>query len=546
MAKKNRIAVAITPDMGLEVAELNYNTGCIVKYAQKSFDQPVTMRNLIPDMDVFKELLQDCFIQIGVKNAEVVLILPTVSMGVASYMASQSNASIIQSITDDLTDKELVFRDNDPLVAITGLSITTQSKVVAYTASIYQVVQEAATIISALGHKIVAIDNSVAATFRTLIQTGKARAQEGATWLMLLVDGAAARLIALNGDFITEYHEEQIMFDFTDTIGNCDMVVSAMQSYLEKIPAKYLYVVSRTDNVSAEILATKLKFNQDIIFLEANSNRKDAFIDTHEISSEVHKNISPDVIGGCLYDEASIHFNLFTEELGDVYLDQQPLQIGNVVLTTQLIVTWCVLVCALIAGPAIAGYLYFTGENAKIQENITAQETKLKTINAKIEKYAGLVSAETFDEASEIKVGLAHNTDIYTYVDLLGKDMPTKLWLTSFSLGNYIDIEGRADNIESIYTFYRNIKEVVSESPAKLQKLGLASDSANLNFQPEDEKELPENGLDGVPTFDENSNDIILSSNADFYEFIISDKTPKELERLKKPKTSNDKKKKRR
>ena len=124
--------------------------------------------------------------------------------------------------------------------------------------------------------------------------------------------------------------------------------------------------------------------------------------------------------------------------------------------------------------------------------------------------------------------------------------MPAKLWLTSFSLGNYIDIEGRADNIESIYTFYRNIKEVVSESPAKLQKLGLASDSANLNFQPEDEKDLPENGLDGVPTFEENSNDIILSSNADFYEFIISDKTPKELERLKKPKASNDKKKKRR
>ena len=546
MAKKNRIAVAITPDMGLEVAELNYNTGCIVKYAQRSFDQPVTIRNLIPDMDMFKELLQDCFIQIGVKNAEVVLVLPTVSMGVASFMASQSNTSIIQSIADDLTDKELIFRDNEPLVALTGLSMTTQSKIVAYTASVYQVVQEAATIISALGHKIVAIDNSVASIFRTLIQTGKARAKEGATWLMLLVDGAAARLIALNGDFITEYHEEQIMFDFTDTIGNCDMVVSAMQSHIEKIPAKYLYVVSRTDNISAEILATKIKFNQDIIFLEANSNRKEAFIDTHEISGDVHKSISPDVIGGCLYDEALIHFNLFTEELGDVYLDQQPLQIGGMILTTQLIATWCILLCALIAGPAIAGYLYFTGENAKIQENITAQETKLKTINAKIEKYAGLVSAETFDEASEIKVGLAHNTDIYTYVDLLGKDMPAKLWLTSFSLGNYIDIEGRADNIESIYTFYRNIKEVVSESPAKLQKLGLASDSANLNFQPEDEKDLPENGLDGVPTFEENSNDIILSSNADFYEFIISDKTPKELERLKKPKASNDKKKKRR
>lgn len=542
MAKKNRIAVAITPEMGIEVAELNFNTGCIVKYANRRFDQQVTIRNIIPDMDMFKELLHDCFVELGVKNAEVVLILPTISMGLGSYMASQANHTIIQSIADDLTSKELIFRDNDPLVALTSLSVTIQSKIVAYTASIYPIVQEAAQIICNLGHKIEAIDTSFAATYRTLVQTGKAQIRDNENWMFLLVDGSAARLMALNGDTITEYFEEQIMFDYTDTIGNCDMVISAMQSYWDKVPANYLYIVSRTDNVSAEILAQKLNLNKSTIFLEANGSRKEAFIDAPSFAEDIVMQISPDVIGGCLYDEGMLHFNLFTEDLGDVYLNQQPLVICGVTVTVPKVIALTALILALILGPT-GGYWYYLSQECKtIQESIDEKDRSINELNAKIRKYDGLVSTDKFNEKDQIKIGLAANTDVYNYMDLLGKDTPSKLWLTGFQvkktdttggIQSHIAIEGQADNIDSIYTFYRNIRDSVdsgnAENEAKLQKLGLANKSTKLDFS----STLPENGFGGINSFNENSNDIILSSNADFYEFVISNKTLDELKKEK-------------
>lgn len=540
MAKKNRVAVAITPEKGIEVAELNFNTGCIVKYTSRQFEQRVSIRALIPDMDMFKELLHDCFMDLGIKNADVVLVLPTVSMGLSSYMASQSNLLIAQSIAEDLSDKEIIFRDNEPLVALTSLGMSTQTKTVAYTASIYPIVQEAAQIISQLGHKIEAIDTSFAATFRTLIQTGRAQVREGATWLMLLVDGAAARLMALNGEEITEYCEEQLMFDYTDTIGNCDMVVSAMQSSIDRIPANYLYVVSRTDNVSAEILAQKIGFKQDIIFLEANGSRKEAFIDAPSFPDDVTLEISPDVIGGCLYDERMLHFNLFTEELGDVYINQQPLVFMGITITPKSVaVATLILLMPILGG--IYGYKYYLDQGCnELKEQTKIVNDDIKTIEDKIKKYEGLVSTEKFNEKDEINLGLVKNTALYNYLDLIGRDTPQKLWLTEFQVGPHIDIEGQSDSIDNIYTFYRNIKETTGSAEAKLQKLSLANSTKrnNLGFD-----ELPENGLNSLSSFNENSNDIILSSNADFYEFVISDKSLEELQKYKNPDADNGKKK---
>jgi len=538
MSKKSIIAVAVTPDMGLEVAEMNYATGTIDKYVQKDIGV-VTVRNIIPDLDVFKEVLADCFAELGIaKGSGVILSLPTINMGIGNYMTSQSDESIVQLISGDLIEKELLFRDNDPLVVTTGLSVTVQSKIVAYTASVYSIVQEAARIIVEMGYKIESIDVSTASVFRALIQTGKVQAQPDTTWMMLLADNSAARLLVLDGERLVEYKEEQLMYDFSDTAGNCDMVAQAISPYFEKVPAKYLFVVSRTDCVSAEMLASKLKYNNAIIFLEANSFKKEGFIDAPQLPADVAMNISLDVIGACLYNERYIHFNLFSPELGDVYWAQQPPQFKfgetTVVLSNDELVKWVVMFLLIILLPAAGIYYYFMTECGKLEEDYNVAKQKLVETQAKIKKYEGMVSAEKFSESDEIRIGVSKNTEIYNYFDLLGREMPKKLWLTSLTLSNsHVELSGQADNIESIYTFFRNIKDAISGTPVKLQKLGLAN-AEGLTAPVLSDEELPENN--DMYSFDENSNDIILSSNADFYEFLISDKTAEQIARMKSPK----------
>ncbi len=541
MAKKKIIAVAITADRGLEVAEMDYAAGTILKYAHRDLDV-VTLKSVIPDMDVFKELLSECLLEIGApKGSSIVLSLPTVAMGIGNYMTSQSDESIVQLVSNDLTEKDLVFRDDDPLVVTTGLSVTIQSKIVAYTAAVYSVIQEASRIIVDLGYKIQAIDVSVTSVLRALLHSGKAQAQQDATWLMLLVDNHAARLLALNGTNLVEYKEEQLVYDYADTASNCDMVASTMASYIEKLPAKYLFVVSRTDAVSAEMLSSKIKYNNPIIFLEANGFSKEEFIEAPALDPAEVRHISLDLIGACLYDESSLHFNLFCDELGDVYWSQQPPQFKlngkTIVVTNELLTKWCIILLLLILVPVGFAYVYFNNEYNTISADYEAAKDKLKKTEEQIIKYESLVSTDVFSEQDEVRIGLVKNTAFYNYIDLLGRDTPSKLWLTSVIIDNYVKIEGRSGNIESIYTFFRNIKDSISETNVKLQKLSLATaESADLPSDLEllKDEDLPENtdNAGALGEFTENSNDIILSSNADFYEFVISDKTPKELEEM--------------
>ncbi len=541
MAKKNIIAMAITADRGLEVAEMDTATGTIVKYAHRDLDV-ITLKSIIPDMDVFKEVLSELLTEIGApKGSFILMTLPTVAMGVGSYMASQSDESIIQLVSDNLTEKDLVFKDTDPLVVTTGLSVTIQSKVVAYTAAIYSIIQEAARIISDLGYKIQAIDVSVSSIFRALISSGKVQTQQDTTWLMLLVDNHAARLLALNGTSLVEYKDEQLIYDYADTAANCDMVASSMAPYIEKVPAKYLFVVSRTDSVSAEMLSSKIKFNNTVIFLEANGFSKEVFADAPDLDPEEAKHISLDLIGTCLYGERYFHFNLFCEELGDVYWAQQPPQFKfngqTIILTNEFLIKWCIIILLVILVPAIGAYVYFNTEYNKTKSDCDAAQTKLQQTEEQIKKYEGLVSADVFSEQDEIRIGIVQNTSFYNYIDILGRETPAKLWLTTFTINNnFIDIEGRADNIDSIYSFFRNIKDSITDSTVKLQKLSLASiESRDLpaGLTLLKGRDLPENDEIPVDEFTENSNDIILSSNADFYEFIISNKTPKQISEYK-------------
>lgn len=550
MAKKKTIAVAITPDRGLEVAEMDYMSGTIIKYTQKDLGV-VTLKTVIPDMDVFKDLLQECFAELGVpKGSQIVLCLPTVSMGMGSYMSSQTDASIVQQISNDLIDNDLIFRDNDPLVVTTGLSLSIQSKVVAYTASVYSVIQEAARMLIDLGYKIKAIDVSASSVLRGLIHSGKVQTEFDTTWLMLLVDNGHARIFALNDDHLIEYKEEQMMYDYSDTVGNCEMVASTVSHYFEKVPAKYLFVVSRTDSVPAEMLASKIKYENPIIFLDANSYSKETFVNTSGIPEDIAEKISLELIGAALYEEKGLHFNLFDKELGDVYTSQQPpsVTIGGktYILTDEFVYKICAIIVLPLILIAAFGYYYFNGQNSAIETEIADWQTKTKAKQLEAAKFK-VDTGDKFSEIDEINMGLARNTELYSFLDLIGRDMPQKMWLNHLTLANlsekatsiHVDIEGHADNIESIYTFYRNIKDSVGSTKVQLQKLSLATvKSASEDFSFDDD--LPANSGD----FIENSNEIMLSSNADFYEFIISEKSPKELEKMKKTVSSDSKNKK--
>jgi hypothetical protein len=287
------------------------------------------------------------------------------------------------------------------------------------------------------------------------------------------------------------------------------------------MPSQCLYVVSKTNLISAKVLASKLKYTSQIIHQEANLFATAPFLNVDsEVDQDMARQISLDVIGAAINrefsDYAIANFNLYNESLGDVFLNEQPLKLKFNSLSYELsipnmIIASIVLAIAVVILTLVIITPLLTTINIK-KAQIETIEAEIRNLQAFLDKNKH-ISAEKFDEGDEIRMGLVHNKGVYTYYSIVGTEIPKKLWLTNLSLGEYVIVEGQADNLESIYGFSRNIKDYNPESNIKIQSLALASKTSNANKLtplPEGEEEVIE------------AESIITSESADFYEFKIS------------------------
>lgn len=527
--KKEVVGVSINPEFGIEVAQVDYSSRTITKYGcrQLAYDNA---RKEIADMDIFKETLQDLLTELQIpKGSEIVLNLPSIAFKVSDYPASLTEDQVTIAIEEDLVNHPIFQNTEASISAIALPNSTMQFTKIAYTVAQKVMLIEIAMQIKELGYTLRTIDTSVNSTLNALIYNNRVDIAQDKSWLLLFVENNCCRLISMIGKSFVDYTEEKISIgEVLGDAENYSTVVGAVNPLLKNLPSSRLYIVSKTNLISAKILADKIDYNAQIIHEEANNYASKPFLN---VSEEINQNdatlISLDVIGAAIRreiePEISSHFNLFNASLGDVYLMEQPLEVKFGSLT--LVLSIANMIVATIILAAIVGIitvLALVPMNASItqqQNQISQIESDISSIQKYLDQNAN-VSVETFNEVDEIKIGLQHNTNIYKYYTIVGTEIPKKLWLTNLRLGKYTTIEGQADNLESVYSFSRNIKDFNPSSGINIQKLGLATHS-NLTALSDDD------------AFETDS--VITSLNADYYEFRISN-APEEV---KKPKTDN-------
>jgi len=538
MRKSIIVGVSVTPEVGLEVAQIDFATQTVLKYGIRQLEYDASRRE-IADLDLFKEALQDLFFELQIpKGAEVVLNIPTVTFRINDYPAALDVVQVSGAIEEELSD-HFIFKSVEPAISATKLqNSSVQFNKVAYTAAQKSMLIEIAMIIKDLGCKLYAIDTSVNSVLNALMYKGRVDVNAGMSWVLLIVDNFTCRVIPMDGkNYVDSFEERVSIGQVLDDAENYSTVINAVNPILKNLPSKYLCVVSKTNVISAEVLASKLTYSAPIIHQEANCFSKEAFVELGASIDEKFANIiSLDVIGASILRDfeqySGAHFNLFNDSLGDVYTLEQPPEFpfgGRTIVLTNALVIKLILLCILLIGaPSVAFYLMKT---AQIEaESNTLHELELSiTQKQQFLKDNENISSDLFDEGDEIRIGLEHNKNIYSYYTIVGTEIPKKLWLTHLKLGDKTTIEGQADNLESVYSFFRSIKDYDSDSAIKLQKLGLASKSSG---QQSESIEL----LDGENgEFDTDS--ILTSLNADFYEFRISDDTS--LDKPKNEKSDN-------
>lgn len=530
--KKNIVVgVSVNPELGLEVAQIDFATKTVLKYGTKQLGYD-NLRKEIADLDLFKETLSDLLIELEIpKGSEIVLNIPTILFKVEDFSAAME-ANLVEMQIEETLSAYPVFQNNEPAISAVRLPVSTiQNNKIAYTAAQKVTLIEIAMQIKSLGYTVIGIDTSVNSVLNALIYNERVDIAADSNWVLLIVDNNACRIIPMLGKSYVDSFEEKIAIgEVLGDAENYGTVISAVSPILKNVPSKRLYVLSRTNVINAEVLAGKLTYNGQIIHHNDNIFSEAPYLETAPaITEQAAKMISLDVIGAAInrdFGEYSVApINMFNSSLGEVYENEQPLKLnvgpGFVLTLENMIiasVAFALIILLIIAGVMIPLKAKISSNNNEIS-NI---ESQIASIQKFLDENKN-VSADMFDEGDEVRIGLQHNKNVYTYYTVVGTEIPKKLWLTHLQLGNNITIEGQADNLESVYSFFRNVKDYNPTSEIKLQKLGLATKSKLVELADEE-------------NFDTDS--IITSMNADFYEFRISDAP--EVAVNKKPESENN------
>jgi hypothetical protein len=97
--KKNIVVgVSITPEKGLEIAQIDYASKTVLKYGSRPLAYDNARRE-ITDLDIFKETLQDLLYEMQIKpGSEIVLNIPAIAFNVADYPASLNEEQVTSAI----------------------------------------------------------------------------------------------------------------------------------------------------------------------------------------------------------------------------------------------------------------------------------------------------------------------------------------------------------------------------------------------------------------------------------------------------------------
>ena len=515
--KKVQVGIAISAENGLEVAQIDYAARKVIKYGQR----PLTydfVRNVIADMDIFKNNLQELFAELQIPvGAEVYLTLPTSVMHVNDYPATL-NINQVQSLIETEIEDENVFTDDNFNISASTMPVSTiQFNKIAYVVAQKSMLIEIAIQIKELGYSLKNIDVSTNSILNSLIFNGRVDISQDSMWTLVIVDSNRLNIIAMQGKVYMDCYS--VPLGIGEVLGekeNYETVLSAIAPILNRIPSQYLYIVSKTNLISAQELSKHVNYNSTILYQEASNLATEPFIDVDE--DIPLKNVSLDVIGAAIkktFEKVSVaNFNLFNKELGDVFLSEQPpiIKLGNkeYELSIENMIKASIVYAVIFAVIFVMVFILMQSVISNKKKALDALTQDINTQQQFIDANKDFVSAKLFDEGDEIAIGLVNNKSIYTYYTIVGTEIPQKLWLTYLNLGGEgnTTISGQAENLESVYSFYRNIKDYDADSKLKLQRLNLATKSSSKSISPSENFEV---------------DSILTSLNADYYEFKISD-----------------------
>ena len=489
------VGVSVSPGLGLEMIEIDRLTGTVNKYAHKPLEYNFSTRE-IADYNQFQESLGALFDELHIpKKSNVILSVPNVHFGMINLPLLLTDEAVTNAIISEV-EQSYIFKRQEPLISWTEnySNLDTENRVLAYTAIQKPVMEGLVEACNEVGCKLIGVENSYASLLRALQYTSAAKDQmkENNTWNLMIIGQNSYSIISMVDRKIMDYYEEPLALKsfVDDEIYNA--ITTSAQLTLASLPANNLLIVSETDLVSAEVLSLKIPVECTVSFWECNKYTQNELMPVNlNILQKMALQITPEAIGVATSQFCDFPLKLNLVQNREIDSDmpggtsedsEYPrINIGNleVELTPDFIKKIAIILGVVIIFPMFGASLWLANmflpqQQAKLSE-IT---TKIQTTNEEIKKYS-TGGDNTFNVKAAIEKVITQNKMKLAYYGALGMSIPNKLWVSYYTTNEAgkVDIKGKSTDVESVYTFYKNIKQLVNNSDIRLHKLEIPSES---------------------------------------------------------------------
>ncbi len=486
---KEIVFLSITPGVGLEMIQVDTTAKMVKAYGSRPLEYNESMRE-VSNYQGLKDAMQELFTELRISpKSSVYFSLPSVHVGKIDLPLLLNDEGITTAITSTV-EQSYIFKKCEPIVSwfeVLGQN-KSETRTIMYSAIQKTVVEKLKEIVTGFGGSLKLVENSIISILRALAFTEltKDQMEEMTPWNLMLVNPTGYSIVSLVGQDIVDYYEEPIAFKTYELEEVYNAINSSAQLSLMNYPANYLYIVSQTDLVSAEHLASIMPFDGKVGFFEDNNYKKDEIlsISLDIIPSNV-KTISLEAVGLALCTNYAypvlIDFsgNNKTDAEGEKTLSFV-FQGKEVVLAEAALRNISLAFSAVLVIPVLAAMMVLPNIEKQCKSKLDGVNKEIAEIDKKIK---GLTeqstSSTTFDVNKEIESVLKANRVKLIAYSALGESVPRNLWVTYFSTtsDSKILIKGVCDDVEGIYKFFKNMKDFLVDTQLRLHKLEMINPS---------------------------------------------------------------------
>lgn len=494
VGSKDTVYLSVTPGIGLELIQLDIQSRTVKNYAYRPLEYNEALREL-SDIEGFKNAVTELFNELKVPlKSSVVLNLPMVLFGSKELPLLLADDAVTEALTSEV-EQSYIFKRYEPVISWTDASNSQSGDLrkLFYSAIQKNVIDDIKNALNELGITLAGIETSLTSILKALAFTGLAAEQmkDNVSWNLMLISQNGYSICSMIGKNIVDYYEEPLAIKSFEGDEIYNAINASAQITLMSYPANYLYVISETDMVSAELLSKRLQADGIINFWENNTFKKqDALPVSLEVLEETAHKISLEAIGVAVGNNVNmpIKFNFMSGSSSEGLSDDPNEPVHVVLGSSEFDISpnaarnIAVAFAIVILIPAIIAFLVVPMIANKKQALLDDVNSRLQQTDAEIKRLQEEQNKQNdFDVNAEIKKVLTNNRAKLMAYTALGEAVPKNLWVTYFVAKDdgKFDIKGDSSNVEDIYLFFRNMKDSLISTKLRLHKLEMKSDSVD-------------------------------------------------------------------